>query len=64
MSPSRLIYYFAFLGIFLALLLSRYLGDTSILIPSTPPAMSSGLKSVAYFVNWVSWRPERSFFKG
>ena len=54
MTPSKLIHCFAFLGILLALLLSRYQSDTSILIPSTPPAMSSGLKSVAYFVNWVS----------
>ncbi|KAE8135792.1 glycoside hydrolase superfamily [Aspergillus pseudotamarii] len=53
MTPSQLIHCFAFLGILLALLLSRYRSDTSILIPSTPPAMSSGLKSVAYFVNWA-----------
>ncbi|KAB8232827.1 glycoside hydrolase family 18 protein [Aspergillus alliaceus] len=50
MTPSRLT---AFLGIVIALLLSRYLWHYSTLTPSTPPAMSSGLYSVAYFVNWA-----------
>jgi hypothetical protein len=66
MTPSQFIYYVAILGTFIAFLLSRYFGDYSILTSFQPAAittttaiqsisaMSSGMKSVAYFVNWVS----------